>query len=209
MKPSRGCSSISDRASGVSGPGQSHGRDGQREAADGAQKRRDDDHVSPALVEPQLLGQQTRVNRQLARLTVQHRVVRRDRLGEDAHGRAVRVSQLVLQPAVVERRTGVISERQQQLVADLLEASGAVRADDHPVEAIAQIERDGDERVDLPVGGGGVLGIGTTRIVLAQDLVSREHGAPEALRQRALRRIVLEAVGQHHVQRAVAVVVVA
>ena len=121
----------------------------------------------------------------------------------------MRVSQLVLQPAMVKHGTGVISERQQQLITDLLKAPGPVSADDHPVEAIAQIERDGDERVDLTVSGGGLRGIGTTRIVLAQDLVSCEHRAPEALRQRALRRIVLEAVGQHHVQRAVAVVVLA
>ena len=134
---------------------------GEREVADGAEKRRGDDHVPPPIVEPQLLGQQTRVDRQLARLSVQHRVVRGDGLGEHAHGRAVRIAQLVFQPAVVERGTGVISERQQQLVADLLEASGAVGADDHPVKAIAQVERDGDERVDLPVSGGGFRGTGT------------------------------------------------
>ena len=46
----------------------------------------------------------------------------------------------------------MISERQQQFVADLFEPSGAVGADDHAVEAIAQVERDGDQRVDLLVG---------------------------------------------------------
>ena len=97
---------------------------GEREIADRAQQRGGDDHVPPAVVDPELLGQQTCVHRQLARLSMQHGVVRRDGLGEHAHGRAVRVAQLVLQPAVVERGTGVIPERQQQLVADLLEASG-------------------------------------------------------------------------------------
>ena len=40
---------------------------------------------------------------------------------------------------MVKHRTGVISERQQQLIADRLEAPGAVGADDHPVEAMAQV----------------------------------------------------------------------
>ena len=75
------------------------------------------------------------------------------------------------------------------------------------MEAIAQVERDRDERVDLFVGGGGVRGTGMRRLVLAQDLISRHHGAREALRDCAVRRIVLEAVGEHDVKLTVAVVV--
>jgi hypothetical protein len=55
----------------------------------------------------------------LERQRVQHGVVRGDRLGESADRGAVRVAKLVLQSAVLERGAGVITERQQQLVADL------------------------------------------------------------------------------------------
>ena len=95
-----------------------------------------------ALVEPQLPRQQPGVQCQLGSLPVQHGVVRGDRLSEHADRGAVRVAQLVLQPAVLECGAGVIAERQQQLVADLLEAAGAIRAHDHAVEAVAQIERE-------------------------------------------------------------------
>ena len=69
----------------------------------------------------------------------------------------MRVAELVLEPVVLKRRPGVVSEREQELVADLVEAAGPVGADDHAVEAIAQVERDGDERFDLAVGRRRVL----------------------------------------------------
>ena len=180
---------------------------GQREVADAAQERGGNEHVPGALVESQLPGQQARAHRQLGSLSVQDRVMRGNRLSENAHGAAVRVAQLVLQPAVVECGAGVIAERQQQLVADLLEAPGAIGAHDHPIEAVAQKDGDGDEGVDLAVRRSGLGVAGSTRLVVTQDLVPREHCAREALRDGAMRWIVLEALGEDDVEGAVRVVV--
>ena len=74
---------------------------------------------------------------------------------------------------------------------------------------VAQIKRDRDERVDLSVGRGGLRVAGNRRVVVTQDLVPGEHRAGKTLRHGAVCRIVLKAVRQHHVERAVAVLVLA
>ncbi len=182
---------------------------GQRQVADRPQQRGADQHVALALVELEVLGEQARVDRELARLPVQDRVVRRDRLGEHADRRPARVAELVLEPVVLKRRPGVVTEREQQLVADILEAARPVGADDHAVEAIAQVERDRHERVDLAVGGRGLAIARARRVVVAQDLVAGQHRAGEALRDGAVRRIVLEALRADDVELPVAVLVLA
>ena len=69
---------------------------GQREISDRAQQRRADQPVARPRVELELLPEQPGVDGELAGLAMQDRVVRGHRLAEDADGRPVGVTELVL-----------------------------------------------------------------------------------------------------------------
>jgi hypothetical protein len=160
------------------------------------------------LVEPEIAGEPGGEDRQGERLPVEHGVTRRNGLGKDAHDRAVSLAELVVHSAVVEHGPRLVSQREEDIVVDLGETAGPVGADDHAVEAISEVERDGHEPFDLLVGRRRVLRrLG--RPVLADDLVLAEHFAREALRHRAVLRVVLEPLCHDEVQIAVTVVVLA
>ena len=177
----------------------------ERQQPDGAQQGRADEHVARRLVGPELVGQQAGVHRELARLPVQHGITRRDGLGEHADGGAAGVVDLVLQSRAAQRGARMVAEGEEHLVPDVAEPARAVGADDHAVEAVAEVERDRHERRDLGVGrrrlGRGRRG----RVVDAEDLVLGEHGAREPLRHRAVGRVVLEPLPVHDVERPVPV----
>ncbi len=95
----------------------------------------------------------------------------------------------------------MVAQREQNVVVELLEAARAVGADDHALEVVVHVHGDGHEGVDLRVGG--LLAV--ARRVLADDLVALHHAAGEALGQRALARVALEAEVADQVEVAVAV----
>ena len=193
----------------MSGPGCSSGRSGSATCPTARNSVAEISTPRVAASMPERLGQQPRVHGQLPRLAVEDRIARGDDLRQHAHGGAPGVAELVLEPPLVQRGARVIAERQQELVAELLEAALAVRAHDHAGEAVAEVHRDGDERPDLVVGGR-QLGIAPRRrVVVAHDLVARQHRTREALRDPALGRVVLEALVQDHVEVAVPVRVLA
>jgi hypothetical protein len=178
---------------------------GQRQIADGAQQRRADQHVALAPVEADVLREQPGVHGQLARFTVEHRVVRGERFRQHPDGRPVRVAELVLEPTVMQRRAGMIAEGEEQLIADVFEPARPVRADDHAVEAVPQVDGDGDQRFDLRVGRRRLGCARPRRIVLPDDLVAGEDGASESLRHGAVLRIRFEPVRAHDVEVAVGI----
>ena len=92
--------------------------------------------------------------------------------------------------------------------SDVVEAARPVGADDHAVEAVAQVEGDRDERLDLLVGRARRIAAGD-RLVLAHDLVGSQHLAGEALRHVAVGWVVVEPVRDDDVERAVAVGILA
>src|SRR3712207_7100212 len=81
------------------------------------------------------------------------------------------------------RGPGMVAEGEEELVADVLEAAGPVRAHDHAVEAIAQVDGDGHQRVDLRVGRRGL------RLARAR---SEEHTSELQSRQYLVCRLLLE-----------------
>jgi hypothetical protein len=181
----------------------------QGEVADRPHERRAHQDVALALVEVELPRERDRVDRQLRGLGVRQRVAGGDRLGQHPNGAAVDLAELLAEVGVVHRGSGVVAEAEEHVVVDLAEALRAVGADDHPGEAVVQVKRDGDERLDLVVGGGSICVIGHRRLVLAEDLVAGEHRAREALGDGAALSVVLEAPSHHEVEIAVAVGVLA
>jgi hypothetical protein len=117
----------------------------------------------------------------------------------------MRLAEIVLQPVGLERCAGMVAEREQQVVVERLESALAVRAHDHALEAVEQVERDRDEVLDLRVGR--VVAVG--RRVLAHDPVALEHLAGESLYDRAAARVLIKPVRAHRVELPVAVGVAA
>ena len=98
----------------------------------------------------------------------------------------------------MQGRTGLVAERQQDVVLDVLESAGTVRANDHAVEAVTHVHRGRHEGIDLLVGRRAGLDI-IRRCVLAHDLVEGKHLVGEALCDGAVLWVVCEAVRDHHV----------
>ena len=98
-------------------------------------------------IEPPCDGRDER--RHLVAMAAEEWILRADRLGEDAHGRDVRVAQAPLQARVVQGHARLVTEREQQLVVVLVEAARLVRGDDDAVEPLADVERDRDQILDL------------------------------------------------------------
>ena len=94
-----------------------------------------------------------------------------------------------MKPGVFQDRTGVITECEQHVVVELLEASRTIRADDGALEIIADVDGHRDQALEFPVG----RRVPHSGLVLTNDLVPLEHALREALRDIAVRRIVLEA----------------
>ena len=180
----------------------------KREVAGVTQQRGAHEDVLLLFVETQVARERRGVEREGGGTPLPVRIARRQRLQERADRRVVRLADLGAQPAMMQHRAGLIAEREQHVVIDVLEPARTVRAHDHAAEAIVQVDRDGDERRDLPVGGCELADV-VGRRVLPHDLIEREHLPCEALRDDARRRIVLEALRGHHVECAVPVVVLA
>ena len=106
-----------------------------------------------------------------------------------------------MEAVVLEHRAGVASEREQHVVVELLEAAGAVGADHDALEVVVHVHGHRHERVDLVVGSG----VPVARGVLADDRVAFHHALGEALRDRALAGVALEAAVADQVELAVAV----
>ena len=178
----------------------------QREVADVAQQRREHQDVALVVGEVELAREDVGQDRGLGRLAVQDEVAGGQRLEQHPYGPLARLVQVAAQVAVLQGGARVIAERQQQVVLDLLEAAGAVGGEHDAVEAVAQVQRDRHQVLDLAVGGGQlVLGQVGEGIVLADRLVAFEHQAGEPLHDGAVLRIVLEAVREDEVAVAVAV----
>ena len=106
----------------------------------------------------------------------------------------------------MQRRAGVVAQREQHLVVELLEAALAVRADHDAGEVVADVDRDGHQVLDLLVGRA-PLAFELGALVLAHGLVALHDLAGKALAHRAVLRIVVEAQRADEVEGAVGVLV--
>ena len=176
-------------------------RDG--DVADVAQERRGRDHLELVRAQIEPACDRAGEQRGFARLAAQDGVAGVEHADQHSHDCAVRVLQVMLEALTLQCGAGMVAERQQQVVVDVLEPVASVGAHDHAVEAPAQVQRDRDEVLDLGVRS---IGCGFRR-VLADDLVAIEHFPREALHDRAALRIVLEPVRAHEVEAAVGVLV--
>jgi hypothetical protein len=128
-----------------------------------------------------------------------------DGVGKHAHDREVGRAQPSVEALVLERGPGVVPEREEHVVVQLLEAARAVCADDHALEAVVHVHGDRHERLDLAVR---VL-VPAGRAVLADDLLALQHPFREALRQGALGRVLAETGVADEVEQSIAVRVLA
>jgi hypothetical protein len=103
--------------------------------------------------------------------------------------------------SVLQYGTGVIAEGEQYVVVEFFEPSGTICADDGALEVIVDVDRHGDQALDLPVG----QRVTCSGLILTHDLVPLEHALREALRHVTVRGIVLEAPMRDQVQPAVVI----
>lgn len=83
----------------------------------------------------------------------------------------------------------MIAECEQHVVVEFFEAPGTICADDGALEVIVDVDRHGDQALDFPIG----RRVTCSGLVLTHDLLPLEHALREALRDVAVRGIVLEA----------------
>jgi hypothetical protein len=173
------------------------------------EQRREDELLALARLEAEARRGPGDVRRDLVRVHPQLAVLGLERVGEHAHGRQVRAPQLAAEARVVEHGAGVVAEREQHVVVVLVEAAGLVRGDDGAVEAVAHVNRDRDEVVDLLVRRLTLLRDELGRIVRADRAVALDHLLREVLGDGAVLRVVLEALRRDEVEQAVRVLVLA
>ena len=173
------------------------------ELAHVAQQAREDELLLRGAVEVQPPGHGLDAGRDLVRARPHERVLGLDGVGEHPHDREVGGAKPAVEPVGLEHGSGVVAEREQDFVVELLEAAGAVGADDHALEVVTHVDGDRDEVLDLLVGGR----VAVARGVLADDLVPLHHPVREALCERALAGVALEAAVADEVELAVAVLV--
>ena len=125
LKPIRGCSSMTARSSGRSGPRLAQDVVGNREVADVAQQHRVDQHIALTRLELEVAREREGVEREALGLLMEPEVPRRHGLQERAYGGVMRLVQLVVELAVVQGRARVVAERQEDVVVDLVEAARA------------------------------------------------------------------------------------
>jgi hypothetical protein len=136
-------------------------------------------------------GEQREPQRERASHALDRRARRRllalDRLGaggEHPYGGEVRAAQLAVQAAVLEHGAGVVAEREQHVVVELLEAARSVGAHHDAGEAVGGVDRDRDERLDLSVGSRALaLGppVSSARIVTLRSISSDAKRCASAL----------------------------
>ena len=122
----------------------------KREVAGVTQQRGAHEDVLLLLVETQVARERRGVEREGGGTPLPVRIARGQRLQERADRRVVRLADLGAQLAMMQHRAGLIAEREQHVVIDVLEPARSVRAHDHAAEAIVQVDRDGDERRRSP-----------------------------------------------------------
>jgi hypothetical protein len=176
----------------------------QREVARVAQQRRADEDILLLLVEAEIARERGGVERERGGMALPLRIARCQRLEQRADRRVVRLDDLGTKLAVMQHGTGLIAEREQHVVVDVLESAGTVDAHDHAAEAVVHVDRDGDERLDLPVGGRQAVDL-RRRLILPHDLIEGQHLPCEPLRDHARRRIVVEALRDRDVEGTVLV----
>src|SRR3954447_24604161 len=184
----RGCSSTTARSSGVSAPGLSRMRSEipslptscSSEPKTSSSRRAGPTPTRAATgVDPAAVGDGGDEPCDVVAVPAQERILGFQRTGEDAHGAEVRRAQLAAQPAVLQHRAGMVAEGEQDLVLDLGEAAGSIGADHDAGELAGDVDGDGDEVVELPVG-----------VVVAQRLVAAQRLAGEALDDARARGVV-------------------
>ena len=140
-------------SSGVSFAGLVEDALADADLADVVQQRADRELLAQLGVEAEPLGHRGDVVGDLLAVAAQERVLGLDRLGEHPDRRDVRAAQLVVQARVLQHRAGVVAEREQHLVVEVLEAALAVDADDDAAELVAR-RRSGWRRARPRAGSG-------------------------------------------------------
>ena len=125
------------------------------------------------------------------------------RVSEHSDDREIGRTHASLKAVVLQNRSRMVSEREKNVVIELLEAAGPVRANHDSLEPVVHVNRDGHKRRDLVVGGGQPV----TGSVLAHYFVSFEDPLGEPLGHRALAGVVLEPPVTDQVEPPVAVAV--
>jgi hypothetical protein len=171
------------------------------ELADVAEQR-GEGHLLPfARLQAKALPHRLDVTGDLARIGCADRIPCGDRVGQHAYDGEVRAAELALKSGVLHNRPGVIAEREQHVVVELFKASGTICADDGALEVVVDVDRHGDEAPDFLVGAGRPV----SRRVFTDDLVPLEDALSKALRDVAVRGVVVEALITDQVQPAVVV----
>ena len=97
---------------------------GDREEAEVAQERREHQRLVVVLVELEHVGERARERGELRRLPLELDVLRGQRLEQHLHGALVRVREIHPQVTGVQRRAGVVADREQEVVVDVADPPG-------------------------------------------------------------------------------------
>ena len=171
------------------------------------QQRAEHQLLAAANVDSQAVGHRADVGGDGLGVTADHQVLDLDRVGEHADRGHVGPAQLAVQAGVLEGGAGLVAEGEQDLVLVLVKPAVSVGADHDPAEPVLDIDGDRDEIADLLVGGAALLGVQLALVVLTHDPVALHHPVGEVLGQRAVSRVVPEALAGQEVEIAVAVLV--
>ena len=106
-----------------------------------------------------------------------------------------------MKPCVVQHRTGVIAECKQHVIVEFFKAARTIRAHDDPLEVVADVDRNRNEAMDLPVGRRPAW----CWLVLPDDFIPLEHALCEALGDVAVRGVIVEAPMCDQVEPAVVI----
>ncbi len=136
----------------IEGPGLEQYAIGDAELAHIAQKAGEHEVLARPGIEIESPSHPLHACRYLIRVRPHEWVLGLDGVGEHAHDREVGGAHLAMELVVLEHRAGVVAQREQNVVVEVLEAALAVGADDHALEVVEHVDRDGHEVLDLVVG---------------------------------------------------------
>ena len=126
-------------------------------------------------------------------MAAQERVLGFERLAQHAHRRQVGGAQLPLKAPVSQNRAGLVAEREQDVLVVIAKATLFVGADYHAAKLVLDVDRYSDQVLYLPVGRGAAP-LHSPRLVFADDLILLDDLSGEALHDRALPRVIPEAL---------------